>query len=1210
MCKSNFQRLVALILAFVFVLSGSVIFAGAEDAKQSVALGQPQTEEGNGATSGEEPESDGGNNSSVTDKSIEDVKELMASSKYSEYVIEHSTEIKGEDGTSTYVWNVPKATQSVEVDVINDIDKENSDADYSVNKYDNVEALYTPGDGTVSWKVNVPQTARYSIVVEYYPVEGKPAFIERIFKINGEVPFKEARYLTFSKNWTYDYSITMKEKDNYQDYLDLADKIGISATVSEDKKIITYSLPNGWTQEITSAIDAEGFRMLMADIDNNELRPTMVQSPKWDSYELRDSDGYYKDTFEFVINEGELSLSFTGVNEPMAIKSIKLVPHEDMTSYSTYISNYSDKTVGTSSIKIEAEYPTASSSQTIYPVQDNVSAITSPTAANKTYLNTIGGDKWASPSQWLKYTVKVDESGLYNIVARFRQNTLDGLYTSRALSIYTDYTKEEYIDKFGSDKGYYNGVPFSEATMLRFDFADNWQVSSLTDGNVGENGFSFYFEKDVVYTLEFKVTLGSMSEIISEIETALNKINSDYLNIIKLTGANPDEYRDYGFKRVLADTVYDMVVQSKKIYAIAENIEKNAGIKSSMVATLEQVAWLLDRMGMDPEDEIARNLSQLKGYIGTLGTWLSSAKTQPLKFDYIMVQPVGAELPKANANFFRSFAHEISNFFQSFFRNYNRMGAITEQLDEDSVVDVWLAYGRDQTQVIRSLINNDFTPTTGHAVNLKLVAGGTLLPSILAGSGPDAYIGLGQADVINYAIRGALVEIEDMEGFWDFAIPYEVDERGAYIIDENGNRISNPNAEFNEAAMMVLGIEDANEEFHYYGLPETQSFNMMFVRLDILADLGIDIPKTWDDVLAAIPTLQANNMEIGLVNDYNMFLYQSGGELFADNGMRINLDSNVALESFKTMCNMFTMYSFPYTFDFSNRFRTGEMPIGIANAVGTYNQLKVFATELEGLWQFVPLPGMVDENGNINNVSVSGVSAIVMISGIEEEKKAATWDFMKWHAQADCQTKYSNEMVAIIGPSAKHSTANIKALESLPWTTEEKNQLLLQFNNLASIPNYPGSYIIGRYTSFAFLAAYEDKADPVEELRNYIVTINKEITRKRQEFELETLELGETLAEKRINQVRTIIASDEALEWKGVNYNISDSAKSAQAVLLSKITTALDNADIELLYAASEDIEAMLTNTSLNSEDVAAFTLVAKFLDDAANALKSYLNYN
>jgi len=446
--------------------------------------------------------------------------------------------------------------------------------------------------------------------------------------------------------------------------------------------------------------------------------------------------------------------------------------------------------------------------------------------------------------------------------------------------------------------------------------------------------------------------------------------------------------------------------------------------------------------------------------------------------------------------------------------------------------------------------------------------------------GPDVYIGLGQGDVINYAIRGALIPIENMEGFRDFALYYEVDENFNKVYDANGDPIVNPHAEFNEAAMMVLGIADADNVFHYYGLPETQNFNMMFVRTDILADLGIEIPKTWDDILAAIPILQANNMQIGMHTDYKIFLYQMGGELFADDGMRINLDSNTGLESFETMCNFFTMYSFPYKYDFANRFRTGEMPIGFATYNGTYNHLTVFATEIKGLWEFLPMPGVeqTTESGKsyINNVSVSTVSAICMMTGCDNE--AGSWEFMKWHAGARCQIDYSNEMVAIIGPSAKHATANIAALREMPWTTSEYEQLSYQFNNLASIPNYPGSYIIDRYTKFAFLAAYDENADPITELQSYITTINKEITRKREEFGLETLELGQTLTEKRLKQVMdayeeaTKKMSDEELEaLKNVKTLLDESCNDKDPIGLEAVAeelAAIDGARFEATIKA------------------------------------------
>lgn len=1036
-----------------------------------------------------------------------------------------------------------------------------------VDTYDGRQGLYIPGSGTVTWTTDkILSTAKYSIVIDYYPVQNKSASVERVFMINGSVPFAEARYLVMTKVWENVYpdgEFALEEGESADTYLSKASQIGISARSEkrdDGKTYIIYKMPAYFTQDISELIDELALRFFVIDIDENEIRSSLEQSPKWCEYQIKDSNGFYSEPFEFVIQpdaSGVVSLSLESVNEPVVISDIRLVPYEPSMSYADYAQKYNDAPEGTGKVKIEAEYYSATSSQTIYPIEDRTSAVTSPSSTKRTLLNTIGGEKWQTAGQWVMYDFSVDASGMYTIASRFRQNVLDGMYTSRSLFIYSDDTVAE-----GED-GYYNGLPFSEAANMRFEYSSDWQSDVFNDG---ETEFEFYFKEGVVYTLKIEVALGSMGQIVSRVQDSLDSINNDYLNILKLTGSNPDEYRDYGFARVMPDTLIDLILQSRTLYAVAEEIVEISDVKSSMTATLEKVAWLLERMGSD-EDEIAKNLEQLKSYIGSLGTWLSDAKTQPLQLDYLVVQGASEELPKAKAGFWTSFIHEIESFIMSFFRNYNRMGA-TEEVTSDDSVEVWLAYGRDQSQVIRNLINNDFTPHTEIPVDLKLVAGSTLLPSILAGMGPDVYIGLAQSDVINYAIRGALIEIEDMDDFEESITP------------------------FNEAAMIVLGIEDSTGEFHYYGLPETQNFNMMFVREDILAELGIDVPRTWDDVLEAIPTLQANNMTIGMHTDYKVFLYQMGGELYADNGMRINLDSNVALESFETMCNYFTMYSFPYKYDFANRFRTGEMPIGFATYTATYNQLKVFATEIEGLWNFYPMPGYEQEDGSINNVSVSTVSAIVMISGCDNTKGA--WEFMKWHVGEQCQTDYSNEMVAIIGPSAKHATANMQALESLPWTSAEYEQLAAQFNNLASIPNYPGSYIIDRYTRFAFLSAYNDMADPVTELQSYITTINKEITRKRQEFNLEVLDyVGQTLAQKRMTQA---IAELEEISK-------SSSYSSSYDAVYNLAMSAMDGGnseDFASIGAAADALENL--NPTLFGDAV-------KYMRSAVDSLKSYEAY-
>ncbi len=41
---------------------------------------------------------------------------------------------------------------------------------------------------------------------------------------------------------------------------------------------------------------------------------------------------------------------------------------------------------------------------------------------------------------------------------------------------------------------------------------------------------------------------------------------------------------------------------------------------------------------------------------------------------------------------------------------------------------------------------------------------------------------------------------------------------------------------------------------------------MMFYRVDVLAGLGLSIPRTWDEFHAIIPILQKNNLDVGLPN--------------------------------------------------------------------------------------------------------------------------------------------------------------------------------------------------------------------------------------------------------------------------------------------------------------------------------------------------------
>ena len=63
-------------------------------------------------------------------------------------------------------------------------------------------------------------------------------------------------------------------------------------------------------------------------------------------------------------------------------------------------------------------------------------------------------------------------------------------------------------------------------------------------------------------------------------------------------------------------------------------------------------------------------------------------------------------------------------------------------------------------------------------------------------------------------------------------------------------------------------------------------------------------------------------------------------------------------------------------------------------------------------------------------------------------------------------------------------------------------ELSAQFKNITFTPEFPGGYIITRYAQFAFLGVYNEGAEPVGKLQSYITTINAELSRKREEFDL------------------------------------------------------------------------------------------------------------
>lgn len=1020
---------------------------------------------------------------------------------------------------------------------------------------DGTRVLYLPAEGTVGWNINVPADGMYNLKIVYYPVkvlntqsgteQSKTTSIERTFYINERLPFYEARFLTMTKSWvdledSYQLddqgrpvSKFMKDGDVSYLYVD-ADGRVLDLIINDEGKQAYRD--TGRTVD-TDALIAQGYEkypVYKNDINHNEIKPDKeiaglsaetytipgqnleLRTGERSNYTATDSTGQNIDALQFYFTAGENTIQLEAQRESMMIASIELSPARTLMSYEDYLAAHADaKDYSGGQIKIQAEYPSATSENTVYATNDRTSYITEPQDASQLLLNAIGGDggdKWKNVGQWVRWNLDVPETGWYQIVLRFKQSVLEGTFSSRILRVATN-----SMIAAGQDAE----VPFSEAQYLQFNYSDDWQVAALNDGTTT---FKIYLEKGTNY-IELEAALGNMAAILQRVQNSMTTINSIYIKILMITGAEPDANSDYGFYRIMPDEIDELLRQSKELTDISETFSKMMNTTGSHAKTLDKVAMLLERMG-SKEDKIASNLTNLKDNLGTLGTWLQTSTEQPLELDYIVLEQPGAdaaEAHKANDNFWQSLVFEVVRFARSFVSDYNTLGSM-EVVDEENTVQVWTTLGRDQAMIIRNLINSDFNAKyNGISIELKLVAAGSLLPSVLAGVGPDVSMGHASSDVINWAIRSAVVPLNDMEGIEE--VVGKFDEKEGFMGGSFNPDGSFTGGYFTKAAIEPLELfgefQDGTSNVTLYGIPETQSFSMMFYRADVFQNLGIDPPKTWDDLIAIMPILQNNHMEVAMPNSLaglNLFNYQMGGDLYADNGKRIGLDEEVTLKAFDYMCSFFSKYKCPVQYEFSNRFRTGEIPLGIMDYT-SYTQLAVYATEIRGLWEFVPLPGIAtyndDQTVTINNTSVSGTSALIMLhddSRTEEQTKNA-WTYMKWYVGAENQSAYANELTALLGTVSKHNTANVQALASLSWTTSEYRNLMGQFTNLSAVREYPGGYIISRYVNFAFLAVNNDNADPSDSLLDYVDEINKEITRKRKEFDMTYLETSSSSLE-------------------------------------------------------------------------------------------------
>ena len=800
-----------------------------------------------------------------------------------------------------------------------------------------------------------------------------------------------------------------------------------------------------------------------ADKLGNQFAPEQVEVfTKLDAYAI-DALGREAEPYLFDLSAGEHIIEIISIDEAVAIEKIVFEAPKEIPTYDDYITQYQEYDVyNGSEIVIQGENADYKSSAQLVPLADisDKSLVSSDGTLNNGIIekiNYIGSTNWQSQGDKLTWNIKAPKDGLYALSIKFRQKYVTNGVTYRKLMVDGE-------------------VPFKQAGTIGFEYDSNWDYMRFEDEN--NNPYLIYLSEGE-HTLSLEVTLGEFSEIYRDLSSVASEMGSLYRKIVMITGETIDANRSYElFKQIpnFNETLSRLVDELNDIASRIETIQGKRG--GTGISTINNAVLIMEQMV-----ENYYTAHNYKGQFYTQYCALSSYVTElcelPLDIDYFTLSSNDYDITENKINFFEGFIYGVKRFIYSFVDDYNNV------VEEKDAITIWVNWGRDQTKILNNLIQSSFTEETKIPVNLK-ITNATMIQGILSGNGPDLTLHMQRTAPVNYAMRGALYDLKQFDDY------EEVIKR------------------FAPTATRPYEYKDG-----VYALPDTQAFYLMFARTDVLDELGLEVPETWDEFITSMAIIQQNNMQVGLpvtqltsITQVNLglgslslfptILMQMNGQVYNDERNATALDEVVALQAFEFWTKLFTEYKAPVSFDFYSRFRTGTMPLAI-QGYGQYITLSVAAPEIAGKWSVYEIPGFADENGKINNAQTGGGTGAAILEETEHPEEA--WEFLKWWTSAETQSAYSRNVESVLGVAGRVTSANMEAVTKLSWSDDVLEVLMASWEDVQELPELPGGYYVPRSIDMAFWNTYNKSENPKDLLLEWNEIANTEIARKIKQYE-------------------------------------------------------------------------------------------------------------
>lgn len=785
----------------------------------------------------------------------------------------------------------------------------------------------------------------------------------------------------------------------------------------------------------------------------------------WQDYYGYDIDGIFTQPLLFYLDKGAHSFSMVYKSGEIALSSVRLAAPPEYAGYEEYAEDPAYPPYNGDSLRYEAENADLRSRR-ILTSEANSDPSVSPFIIGRRTQNVLNGWNYRQGNDEVSWIVDVPVKGKYQLALRVWQNYYPGNVVYRQLQI--------------------DGkVPFKEAENMPVEgTGQNFDIISLG----GDSPYLLNLDKGK-HTITLRTVMGELMPVYYELLQSSTILNNILLDVQTITGSRPDPNMNYRIE-IKAPWIIEKIEEvSRGLVENAESLTLLGGKTSEMITSMYSSAGDLMNMKNKPR-EITRKMSTLNAIQGQIGGWISTLRDSPLMMDYIELLTPESRPVNPKVSLFTRFKVLIAEFINSFRKN-EKLRTVDKK--DEKIIEIWTAREREFGEIIQQLANEKFTPESGIKVKVNILEAGSvgvvnnaspLTLALVSGETPDVVLGSDSITPVELAIRKSSYDISK---FSDFKQVIERFPRGAMI------------------------------PFEYkggtYALPDTMDFSLMFYRSDILNSIGIEVPRTWDELIAqTLPALQQYSLNFMINNSANkstiaasdilfqflMFYTQRGGKLYKAGNLNSTLDSDLAYQCFKQYTDLYTRSNIAYGQNFYNQFNIGRIPLAIGGFYD-YLQLDVAAPGIYGKWEIAPVPGTAGDDGKVSRSVCGTVTSSMLFDGNGKAQQA--WDFLKWWTEDDLQIEFSQTLESTIGPQARWFSANSNALLGQGWSAEAKEAIRSMLESYTNVPNILGGYMTNRSMTNAFIrVVINESQKPRDAIEQSYKEIFAEITRKNREY--------------------------------------------------------------------------------------------------------------